>query len=143
VLRVKLKHLDGWIAKRKSRAAEYDRLFVQSGIIDQGFVQTPKPVYQNSGVLHYHTYHQYVIRAKYRDKLQIFLREKGVASAIYYPLSLHLQECFSHFGYKRGDFPESEKATAEVLALPIYPELGTDQQEYIVSCIKEFYESGD
>lgn len=140
VLRVKLRHLDDWIEKRKSRAAEYDRLFRQSGTIEQGYIQTPEPVYQNSGVMHYHTYHQYVIRAKNRDKLQIFLKEKGVGSVIYYPLPLHLQECFSHFGYKQGDFPESERAAAEVLALPIYPELGIDQQDYIVASIKEFYE---
>ena len=143
VLRVKLRHLDDWIAKRKSKAAEYDRLFVESGIVDQGYLQTPKPVYKNSGVLHYHTYHQYVIRAKSRDKLQTYLKDRGVASVIYYPLALHLQGCFSYFGYKPGDFPEAERATAEVLALPIYPELGEDQQEYIVSCIKDFYETGN
>ena len=143
VLRVKLRHLDDWIEKRKSKAAEYDRLFVESGIVDQGYLQTPKPVYKNSDVLHYHTYHQYVIRAKSRDKLQTYLKDRGVVSVIYYPLALHLQGCFSYFGYKPGDFPEAERATAEVLALPIYPELGEDQQEYIVSCIKDFYETGN
>lgn len=142
VLRVKLKHLDEWIEKRKKRAAEYDRLFLSSGIMDQGFVQTPKPVYKNSGVRHYHTYHQYVIRARDRDKLQNFLKEKGIVTVIYYPLSLHLQECFSHFGYEKGDFPESEKASAEVLALPVFPELSLDQQEYIVAAVREFYEAG-
>jgi dTDP-4-amino-4,6-dideoxygalactose transaminase len=142
VLRVKLKHLDDWIEKRKGKAADYDRLFDQSGLVAEGYVQTPKPVYRDSGVRHYHTYHQYVIRARNRDKLQIFLREKGIATVIFYPLALHLQQCFSHFGYRPGDFPEAEKATAEVLALPIYPELDLAQQEYILSCIKDFYGSG-
>ena len=72
----------------------------------------------------------------------MFLSKRRVGTIIYYPLALHLQECFSHFGYKQGDFPESERATAEVLALPIYPELSTDQLEYVVACIKEFYDSG-
>jgi dTDP-4-amino-4,6-dideoxygalactose transaminase len=142
VLRVKLKHLDEWIEKRMAKASAYDNLFVQSGLAENGFIRTPRAVYRNRGVRHYHTYHQYVISARNRDKLQIFLREKGVASVIFYPLALHLQQCFSHFGYSLGDFPESEKATSEVLALPIYPELSGDQQEYIVACIKKFYDIG-
>ena len=141
VLRVKLRHLDEWITKRKNKASGYDRLFVQSELIARGYIQTPEPVLKKNGVTNYHTYHQYVIRAKYRDRLQMFLRERGVGTIVYYPLALHLQKCFSYFGYKKGDFPESEKASAEVLALPIYPELSTDQLEYVVDCIKEFYET--
>jgi dTDP-4-amino-4,6-dideoxygalactose transaminase len=139
VLRVKFKHLDEWLVKRREKASNYDRLFKESGLIEKEYLKTPEPLYKKSGIENYHTYHQYVIRAKYRDKLQLFLKTKGIASVIYYPLALHLQECFAVFGYKKGAFPESEKATAEVLALPIYPELGTDKQEYIVSVIEEFY----
>jgi dTDP-4-amino-4,6-dideoxygalactose transaminase len=142
VLRVKLRRLDDWIAKRQTIASDYDRIFKHSGLVDQGYVEIPESVFKQKNILHYHTYHQYVIRAQNRDKLQSFLNKRGVATIIYYPLALHLQQCFSDFGYKEGDFPESERATAEVLALPIYPELGKDQLEFIVNCIKKFYESG-
>ncbi len=139
VLRVKFKHLDEWLVKRRERADNYDRFFKDSGLIERECIKIPEPLYKKSGLKNYHTYHQYVIRTEDRDKLQSFLRTKGISSAIYYPLSLHLQECFVTFGYKEGDFPESEKASAEVLALPIYPELSTEQQEYIVSVITDFY----
>jgi dTDP-4-amino-4,6-dideoxygalactose transaminase len=139
VLRVKLKHLDEWLAKRREKASNYDRLFKDSGLIEDECVKIPDPLYKKSGVKNYHTYHQYVIRSKNRHKLQNFLRTKGIAAVTYYPLALHLQECFASLGYKKGDFPESEKATAEVLALPIYPELAADKQECIVAVIEEFY----
>ena len=87
----------------------------------------------------YHIYNQYVIRANKRNELQEFLKSKGVPTAIYYPLPLHLQECFTSLGYKKGDFPVSERAADEVLALPIYPELSRDQQDYIVSTVQDFY----
>ncbi len=83
-----------------------------------------------------------MIRAKKRDELQKFLKEKGVSTAIYYPLPLHLQKCFAYLGHKEGDFPESEKAAEEVLALPIYPELTSEQQEYVAHSIAEFYQRG-
>jgi dTDP-4-amino-4,6-dideoxygalactose transaminase len=139
VLRVKLKHLEDWLASRREKANDYDRLFEESGLIEREYLKIPEALYKKSGIKNYHTYHQYVIRVKNRDKLQRFLKARGIASVIYYPLALHLQECFAQFGYKKGDFPESEKASAEVLALPIYPELGVEQQEYIVSAITEFY----
>lgn len=139
VLRVKFKYLDEWLAGRREKARNYDSLFKESGLIEQDCLKIPKPLYKKSGIKHYHTYHQYVIRAKSRDKLREFLEAKGIASVIYYPLALHLQDCFASFGYKKGDFPESEKATAEVLALPIFPELATVHQEYIVSAIRDFY----
>jgi len=141
VLRIKLKFLDGWIQKRKEKANQYDALFGESGLTANGWVQVPEAIYKESGVTNYHTYHQYVIRAKDRDALQQSLKAKGVGTMIYYPLSLHLQECFADLGYKQGDFPVSEKATAEVLALPIYPELSESQQEYVVSSIAEFYKN--
>lgn len=140
ILRVKLKYLEEWLIKRQENASFYDRLFANSGLSDKAFIQTPEAVYKNSGVTRYHTYHQYIIRAKKRDELKEFLSEKGVPSAIFYPLSLHLQKCFADLGYKKGDFPKSEKAADEVLALPIYPELKPEQQEYIVSSINEFYQ---
>jgi dTDP-4-amino-4,6-dideoxygalactose transaminase len=143
VLQVKLNYLNNWIQKRQKNALFYDELFEDSGLVAREILQIPHAVYKPSGVPHYHVYNQYVVRVKKRDELQRFLASRGIGSAVYYPLALHLQKCFSDLGYKKGDFPETEKATAEVLALPIYPELGTDQQEYIVSCIKEFYEHGD
>jgi len=139
VLRIKLKYLDTWIRRRKEKANCYDALLEDSGLIAKEWVQEPKAVYKKSGVTNYHTYHQYVIRAKDRDKLQQFLKTKKVATLIYYPLSLHLQECFAELDYKKGDFPVSENATKEVLALPIYPEMSESQQEYVVSSIREFY----
>ncbi len=139
VLRVKLKHLDVWQQKRREKASYYDRIFTESGLVEGAFVQIPEALYRDSGAEYFHTYHQYVIRAKDRDKLREFLEEKGVSTAIYYPLPLHLQRCFSYLGYKEGDFPVAEKAAGEVLALPIYPELNADQQDYIVSTISDYY----
>jgi len=86
-----------------------------------------------------HIYNQYVIRAKRRDELRAYLGEHGVGTEIYYPLPLHLQSCFAELGYKAGDFPESEKAAAETLALPVYPELDRVQQDYVVEKISSFY----
>ncbi len=141
VLRVKLKHLDAWHLGRQQRADFYRDRFQESGLLEEGKVQIPKELYRKSGVTHYHTYHQYVIRVKDRVKLQPFLQEAGVPTAIYYPLGLHLQECFAYLGYRQGDFPETEEACLEVLALPIYPELLPEQQEHIVRSIQEFYTS--
>lgn len=139
VLRIKLKHLDDWQKKRREKASYYDRIFTDSGLTAEGVVHTPEALYKDSGVEYFHTYHQYVIRAKDRDKLKEFLSERGVNTAIYYPMPLHLQKCFSYLGYREGDFPVAEKASREVLALPIYPELTADQQDYIASSITEFY----
>jgi dTDP-4-amino-4,6-dideoxygalactose transaminase len=139
VLRVKLKHLDEWQRKRRERAAYYSRKIAEAGLEKEGLVKPPVAVYKGSSVSNYHTYHQYVIRAKKRDGLHAYLKEKGVGTSIFYPLPLHLQQCFSDLGYKRGDFPISEKAAKEVLALPIYPELNPEQQDWVVSSIREFY----
>lgn len=139
VLRIKLRHLDDWGQKRREKASYYNRLFEESGLIKEGLVQIPVALYRDSGVQNFHIYHQYVIRANERDRLQEFLKEKGVATAIYYPLPLHLQKCFAYLDYREGDFPVSEKASREVLALPIFPELTTEQQDFIVSSISQFY----
>jgi len=139
ILRVKLRHLEEWLEKRRERASYYDQRFRESGLVEEKFVLPPGPLYRNSGLKNYHTYHQYVVRVKNRDDLQTYLKNKGVSTAIYYPLPLHLQKCFAYLGYTEGDFPESERAAREVLALPIYPELTTEQQDYIISAIQEFY----
>ncbi|MCX8012220.1 MAG: DegT/DnrJ/EryC1/StrS family aminotransferase, partial [Desulfobacterota bacterium] len=86
-----------------------------------------------------HIYNQFVIRVKKRNELRDFLAQAGIGTEIYYPIPLHLQECYRHLGYQPGDFPESEKAAQETLALPIYPELTNHQQDYVVKKIKEFF----
>ena len=138
VLRVKLKYLPEWISQRQARAENYERLFQEMGLIEE-FVKTPPAVYKTKGVKNYHTYHQYVIRVKQRDELREFLLEKGIQTAVYYPIPLHLQPCFRYLGYQKGDFPQAEQASAEVLALPIYPELPESNQEYVVAAIREFF----
>lgn len=140
ILRAKLPYLDLWQEKRREVAARYETLFKESGLIDKKLVNLPQAIYKNKGIKNYHTYHQYVIRVKKRDKLQRFLTERKVETAIFYPRPLHLQKCFAYLGYRRGDFPEAEKAAREVLALPIYPELTMEQQAYVVDCFKEFYQ---
>lgn len=129
VLSIKLKHLDAWSAARRSHAAIYDE-----ALADVDAVTTPKILDGNESI-----YNQYVIRAKDRDALRAHLGEQGIASGIYYPLSLHQQDCFASLGYKEGDFPESEKAAKEVLALPIHPELTAEQQQLVIEQIKAFY----
>jgi len=139
VLRVKNRHLDDWQDKRRERAAYYDRKLLASGLEEAGLIKAPQAVYRESGARNFHTYHQYVIRARDRNRLQAHLKAQGIGTSIFYPLSLHQQKCFADLGYKRGDFPVSEKAAREVLALPIYPELTAEQQDYIVGGIKGFY----
>jgi len=139
VLRVKLRHLEEWQQKRIEKASYYDRIFRESGLGEEGLIQTPEALYKNRGAANFHTYHQYVIRAKNRHELMKFLNDKGVNTAIYYPLPLHLQKCFAYLGYKEGDLPVAEEAAHEVLALPIYPELTSDQQDFIASSIRAFY----
>lgn len=129
-LLVKLKYLDGWARRRVENARLYDELFAGCDA-----VTTPRVRPENEGV-----YNQYTIRVRSRrNELQQFLAENGVGSMIYYPVCLHEQECFKHLGYKRGDFPESEKAAGEVLSLPIYPELTPEQIEYVAGQIKAFF----
>jgi dTDP-4-amino-4,6-dideoxygalactose transaminase len=133
VVSIKLKHLDGWTAKRQANAGTYQKLFENTGLVRSKKVVLPVQVHDR------HVYNQYVIRAQRRDELMEHLKKRGVGCEVYYPLSLHLQECFKFWGYKAGDFPESEKASRETLALPIYPELAREQQEYVVAQIAEFF----
>ena len=135
VLSVKLKALDSWSAARQRNAAEYAGLF--KDLEARGVIVTPKCAPYDVR----HIYNQYVIRVKggKRDALKAYLAEKEVGCAIYYPLSLHLQNCFRDLGGKPGDFPVTEAATAEVLALPIYPESTAEQRQYVRDCIAGFF----
>jgi len=139
VLNVKLNYLDGWTKRRQENAARYETLFKQGGLVSAGKVRLPEPVYRNSGVKHHHIYNQFVLRVERRDALMAHLKEKGIGVEIYYPVPFHLQECFRYLGYREGDFPESERAAKETLAIPIYPELTAGQQTEVVEAIAEFY----
>ncbi len=132
VLRVKLPHLDSWSDKRKENADHYRQLFTDAGLTEQ--ISLP---FERENVRH--IYNQFVIRVKdRRDELKQFLATNEIGTDVYYPVSLHRQECFAYLGYAAGDFPESEKASRETLALPIFPELRREQQEYVVEKIAEF-----
>ena len=133
VITVKLSYLDSWTMARQINAQRYNRLFNESGLINRELIKTP--VDKTSR----HVYNQYIIKSDRRDQLCEFLRKKEIGHEVYYPVPLHLQKCFSFLGYAEGDFPHSEKAAKETLALPIYPELTIDQQEYVVSLIADFY----
>lgn len=139
VLRVKMPYLRRWNDARRERAQIYDRLLTGAGLTRTG-ANAPAPVrLLKTRPEAHHIYHQYVIRARERDKLREFLRERGVGSEIYYPLPLHLQKCFAYLGYSEGDLPEAERAAAEVLALPMFAELEPDEQRAVVDAIADFY----
>ena len=133
ILLVKFKYLEKWTGERQSKAERY-RLLFQELLSSVDDIRLPTVQYQNR-----HIFHQYVIRVRERDRLRKFLAAEGVGTDIYYPLPLHLQECYASLRYRRGDLPNSEKASEEVLALPIYPELTEDQQMAVVDRIKAFY----
>jgi len=139
VLNIKLPYLNGWSRRRQINAELYDRLFQETGLIEKEYLETPQAVYRTGGDKNYHIYNQYTLRAKDRDKLQAHLRSKSVGNEIYYPVPLHLQECFKSLGYRTGDFPVSEQAAAQVLSLPIYPELTSKQKNFVVETITMFY----
>jgi dTDP-4-amino-4,6-dideoxygalactose transaminase len=135
VLRVKLKHIDTWNEKRRHHAAKYDGLFEASGLVSHGEpIQLPT---RTSGA--YHVFHQYVVRAQRRDELRKFLSDRQIGTEVYYPIPLHLQPCFGYLGYKLGDLPECERAAKDVMALPMFPELTSAEQEWVVESIAEFY----
>jgi dTDP-4-amino-4,6-dideoxygalactose transaminase len=139
VLNVKLQYLDQWSQKRRENASDYDRRFREAGLVARGLVRTPEAVYQRSGDPNYHIYNQYTLRVKDRDRLHSYLKENEIGNAIYYPVPLHLQECFRGLGYREGDFPAAEEAARTVLSIPVYPELTDEQREYVVNKIAEFY----
>ncbi|MDR3406714.1 MAG: DegT/DnrJ/EryC1/StrS family aminotransferase [Chthoniobacter sp.] len=136
VLNVKLPHLDAWSADRRARAAFYRQAFAAHTLP----ITLPTEVYADSGVTNHHIYNQFIIRTPQREALRAHLTKAGVATEIYYPLSLHMQECFAYLGHREGEFPESERAAQETLALPIFPELTEDQQAYVVAQIAAFYQ---
>jgi dTDP-4-amino-4,6-dideoxygalactose transaminase len=149
IVSVKLKHLDSWTAARQANAARYRRLFEAAGLSlpspdqpsvgarrgagGEGLVQLPREVPGNR-----HIYNQFVVRVPERDALQAYLKEQKIGSEVYYPVPLHVQKCFAYLGHREGDFPASERAAKETLALPIYPELSDQQAEWVVECIRQF-----
>lgn len=139
VLRVKLRHLEAWQQARRGTAALYRKRFAEAGLAREwpgagdGIVLPPELPDRR------HVYHQFVIRTPRRDALRAHLAARGIGSEIYYPLALHEQECFRPLGHKKGDFPEAERATAESLALPMFPELTPDQVDAIVAGVGSFF----
>jgi dTDP-4-amino-4,6-dideoxygalactose transaminase len=134
VLRVKLPHLDSWSEARRERADAYTLMLTDAGLNE---VVTPPFVRPDAR----HIFHQYIIRVSEarRDALIEHLKASGVGTKIYYPVPLHMQECFRYLGYREGDFPESERAARETLALPMFPELTDEQQQYVVETIRRFF----
>ena len=134
VLRIKLPHLDSWSRGRASNAERYDRWLQESGLVDRGAVRLP---FRAEGCDH--IFNQYTLRVERRDALRDHLRERGIGHSVYYPVPLHLQPCFADLGYGEGDFPVAEAACREVVALPVYPELGEEQQRTVVDALVDFY----
>jgi dTDP-4-amino-4,6-dideoxygalactose transaminase len=129
VLLAKLPHLEAWSAGRRSNAAYYDAAFADVPEITTPFVDPP-----NTSI-----YNQYTIRVSKRDDLQGHLKAAGIGNSVYYPLPLHLQNCFSYLGYQEGQFPVSELAAKEVLSLPVYPELSRSQLDEVISEVRKFF----
>lgn len=132
VLLVKLNYLDEWTRQRQANAAYYDAAFARAGV--EARVRTPAavPGYR-------HIYNQYILRVEKRDELRQWLATAKIGTEIYYPIALHMQQCFAYLGYRPEDCPESRRAAAETLAIPIYPELSREQQDYVVDTIVNFY----
>jgi dTDP-4-amino-4,6-dideoxygalactose transaminase len=169
VLNVKFPHLESWHAARRTNAEHYTHLFVERGLANpaasrkacSGFAECPhcatshpsrfdadsvivlpEALHQASGVQNYHIYNQYNIRAPKRDALRAWLAERGIGTEIYYPVPFHRQECFSNIQSNDADFPVANCLAAHSLALPIYPELRSEQREYVVDMIAAFYNQG-
>jgi dTDP-4-amino-4,6-dideoxygalactose transaminase len=132
VLRVKLPYLEAWSQARRENALQYIRDFVAADLIS---CLTPPVTLRDRS----HIYHQFVIRCQKRDALQAYLKAAGIGTEIYYPVSLHEQECFRYLGCSPEDLPQSHKASRESLALPIYPELSEEQRTHVVNSIRTFY----
>ena len=128
VVSAKLPHLDGWTAARQRNAKRYDRLFIESAV----------PIGLPAVATERHIFNQYVIRVQRRDELQAHLQRCGIGTEVYYPVPMHLQECFKYLGHTVGAFTESERAASETLAIPISPELTEEQARYIVDSVREF-----
>ena len=134
VLRVKLQHLDEWNAKRARNAANYNDLFTRAGLLERLTLPPTDP-------RNVHVFNQYTLRAQNRDELMAYLKDHEIGHNGYYPVPLHLQECYQPLGYAKGDLPVSEQLAQEVVSLPVYPELTDAQMETVVTRISEFYNS--
>lgn len=158
IVTVKLKHLDSWTEARQRNAARYDKLFAESGLRVASSADFPKHnpsgafpaagAAANAPVIYLpkvganrHIFNQYVIRVAKRDALKTALDAKNIGTEIYYPLPMHVQECFANLGYRQGAFPQSEGAAKETLALPVYPEVTDEQARYVVDCVRDFLNS--
>jgi dTDP-4-amino-4,6-dideoxygalactose transaminase len=137
ILKVKLSFLENWAAARREAADFYRAEFTRYGLNKQ--ITFPAEIYRDCGLTNHHVYHQFVIHTPRRDDLRAHLGRREIETAIYYPLGLHEQKCFAYLGYQHGDFPETERAAGETLALPMYPELSREAQSYVVSSIAEFF----
>ena len=133
VLRVKLNYLDAWTEGRRRNAAYYDAAFGAANL--SGQLTTPVVIPGGR-----HIFNQYIVRVARRDELKKHLGERSIGTEIYYPVPLHQQQCFAYLGYRKGDFPESERAALETLALPIFPELTETQLAHVVASVREFYQ---
>lgn len=137
ILHVKLPHLDSWAAARRSNAAEIEALYLEMGgrSFEDGGLSFPRVKVNGD-----HVFNQFVSRVGKgrREELKTFLAERQIGHAVYYPVPLHLQECFAYLGWREGDFPESEKAAKETIALPVFPELTADQKRYLAASLAEF-----
>ncbi|MDD5198562.1 MAG: DegT/DnrJ/EryC1/StrS family aminotransferase [Terrimicrobiaceae bacterium] len=136
ILHAKLPYLAGWSGARRDNAAKYAAAFEAAGLLE--FLTPPATPFAGRAAEH-HIFHQYVVRAARRDALAQHLAARGIGHGIYYPIPLHLQECFAYLGYRPGDFPESERAATETIALPIFPELTASEQAEVVETISAFY----
>lgn len=135
VLHAKLPFVQEWNAARRRNAALY-----QEGLSDlSDHVKLPAEPWKGAGLTNHHTWHQYIVRAERRDELLRHLERAEIGHAVYYPVPLHLQECFSYLDYKEGDFPESERAARETVALPIFPELRKEEIDAVAQAIRSFY----
>jgi dTDP-4-amino-4,6-dideoxygalactose transaminase len=137
VLSIKLPHLDTWSRGRRERAAFYRREMEHAGLL--AHLTLPVESFPGDDASLRHIYNQFIVRTPQRDALRAHLTARGIGSEIYYPLPLHLQECFGYLGYKIGDFPESERAARETFALPIFPELTEAEQAEVVAALAEFF----
>jgi dTDP-4-amino-4,6-dideoxygalactose transaminase len=137
VLSVKLPHLDTWGAARRRNAVRYREAFASRGL--DKVLGLPVEPWAGTGTEHHHIYNQFIVRSPRRDALRKHLADSGIGSEVYYPLPLHLQECFRDLGCREGEFPEAERASRESMALPVYPELSGTQQDYVVDRIADFH----
>jgi dTDP-4-amino-4,6-dideoxygalactose transaminase len=138
ILRVKLPHLDTWSAMRRANVARYREEFDRAGL---GCITVPFEPFaaQADAIPNHHIYNQFVVRIPRRDELIKHLAAAGIGHAVYYPIPLHMQRCFTNLGYNRGDFPEAEQAANQTLALPIFPEITPEQQRAVTEAIAEFF----